>query len=278
MFVDIFKILEDLLSVIGFMIRELEAKDNIDLPEGRLRKRESSVYTAYDLVTSTDGAQRSRCLGGDRSKEVLSFKSRVYNRTLYNVLVRDRTVAEKMLRIAKKGFRRFDPASIDAMLKPAYIDHTGMVNKNPAFMSDADWLRTPYWQSSRQVDPGRSYVTCDGTAVRSKGEMIIYNILVYLGVPFRYEEVITLTDVDGRKVNRCPDFIIRRPDGREVILEYLGMLGDEKYAADNFEKFMLYWRNGYVLNDTLFYVMDDVNGVLNSEVVMDLIKHSIMLQ
>ena len=30
------------------------------------------------------------------------------------------------------------------------------------------------------------------------------------------------------------------------------------------------------MNETLFYVTDDVNGVLNSEVVMDMIKHNIM--
>ena len=258
------------------MIQNLEKGGQPVHPRGSLRNRSSLNNPSYDLVINENGRQKSRNIGGDRSPGVVSFRTQVYNWNLYERLLRDKPVVERLLRIAKAKFRRFDPQSIDAQLKPAYIDHTGLVNKNPAFMSDAVWKKTSYRHSSRPVLPGQAYVTSDGTKVRSKGELIIYNVLVFLGVPFRYEEVITMIDENGRKVTRCPDFVIRRPDGREVILEYLGMLSDEKYAADNFEKFMLYWRNGYVLNDTLFYVMDDVNGTLNAEVVADIIRHNIM--
>lgn len=276
MFVDIIQVLEDFLNLIIYMIRELDKGSPLEPSAGWLRKRGSPDYPCYDLVMFFGDKQRSKHIGGDRSNAVISLKSRMYNKTLYKTLLQDKPVIEKMLRIARAGFRPFDPQSIDAQLKPAYVDSTGLVNKNPCFMSDADWKKSPYRHSSRPIDRSRAFVSCDGTWVRSKGEMIIYNMLVYLNVPFRYEEVITLLDENGRKVTRCPDFVIRRPDGTEVILEYLGMLSDPRYAQDNFEKFMLYWRNGYVLNETLFYVTDDVNGVLNSEVVMNLIKHNIM--
>ncbi len=273
---DIVKILEELLGTINYMIKGLETVLPLSPPKGNLRKRGSSEYEYYDLITIVNGKRSYKYIGGERSEAVIDFKARAYNKTLYKTLLQDKPVIEKMLRIARAGFRPFDPQSIDAQLKPAYVDSTGLVNKNPCFMSDADWKKSPYRHSSRPIDRSRAFVSCDGTWVRSKGEMIIYNMLVYLNVPFRYEEVITLLDENGRKVTRCPDFVIRRPDGTEVILEYLGMLSDPRYAQDNFEKFMLYWRNGYVLNETLFYVTDDVNGVMNSEVVMDMIKHNIM--
>ncbi len=278
MFADVVKYLEDVLDLIAFMLDRLEDGTPPMHPGGMLRKRGEPDRPGYDLVKYVDGRRRSKYIGGDRSPAVIAFKSQIFTRTLYEVLLKDRLAVKKMLRVAREEFRAFDPQSIDSQLKPAHVDHTGSVNKNPAFMSDADWRRAPYRHSSRPVLSREAFVTCDGTRVRSKGELIIYNILVYLGVPFRYEEVITLTDENGRRVTRCPDFIIRRPDGKEVILEYLGMLGDRTYAESNFKKFMLYWRNGYVLNDTLFYITDDVNGILDSEVVMDMIKHNIMWQ
>ena len=276
MFVDIIKILEELLAEIVYMVQVLGDRGYPVQPKGSLRNRASHHDPSYDLVINEKGRQKSRHIGGDGSPEVISFRTQAYNWTLYKTLVHDKPIVEKMLKIARAYFKKFDPQSIDAQLKPVYVDHTGLVNKNPAFMSDADWKKTRYRHSNRPVQPGEAYVTCDGTSVRSKGELIIYNTLAFLEVPFRYEEVIPLIDENGRRVNRCPDFVILRPDGREVILEYLGMLNDEKYATDNFDKFMLYWRNGYVLNDTLFYVMDDVNGTLNAQVVTDLIRHNIM--
>lgn len=77
---------------------------------------------------------------------------------------------------------------------------------------------------------GLIHRTSDGTPVRSKSEVIVYDVLVSQGLSVEYEKA--LTGRDGNPKNfRLPDFTIHH-QGRTWYWEHLGLLHKASYKAD----------------------------------------------
>ena len=90
---------------------------------------------------------------------------------------------------------------------------------------------------------GLIHRTSDGTAVRSKSEVIVYDVLTSLGLSIEYEK--ELPAKDGNPKNfRLPDFTVHRK-GRTWYWEHLGMLEKSSYKADWDLKQQWYKDNGY---------------------------------
>ena len=90
---------------------------------------------------------------------------------------------------------------------------------------------------------GLIHRTSDGTAVRSKSGVIVYDVLASLGLSIEYEK--ELPAKDGNPKNfRLPDFTIHRK-GRTWYWEHLGMLEKSSYKADWDLKQQWYKDNGY---------------------------------
>jgi len=123
-------------------------------------------------------------------------------------------------------------------------------------MDDADWKK------------GKIHATLDGNKVRSKSEVIIYNILLSLQIPFEYEP--TIEGGDGSV--RCPDFVFEAQDGTELVLEHYGMMSDSEYRDRNAAKEQWYALNGYEKGISYFSTYDDQDGGLNSAYVSQLCK------
>ena len=83
----------------------------------------------------------------------------------------------------------------------------------------------------------------DGTSVRSKSEVIVYDILTSLGLSVQYEAPLLNKDADPRDF-RLPDFTIHY-QGRTWYWEHLGMLEKATYKADWELKQQWYRENGY---------------------------------
>jgi hypothetical protein len=80
----------------------------------------------------------------------------------------------------------------------------------------------------------------DGTLVRSKSELIIYQRLLDKGLDVRYEEKLVINDIE-----KLPDFTIENDDTGEVFYwEHCGMLHDTDYLARWEEKKQWYFDNG----------------------------------
>lgn len=97
----------------------------------------------------------------------------------------------------------------------------------------------------------RSLVHCTpgGQLVRSKSELVIANMLEYMGIPYRYEAEFFGDNEPGR---RLPDFTFATPDGRRIIWEHLGMLHRPEYALGWEEKRRWYEANGLIEDVNLF--------------------------
>lgn len=235
-------------------------------------KRGSSAGRYYYEFADKDGNRRTVAFGGSMDPRVIRFKQFKYNEVLRAVLKRNKKLLERILKTLEKSHFRYDPEAIDSLLTPVNVDRTGLVNKCPGLISPDDWMNIPFETYARGSDENKKHITCDGTRVRSKGEVIIYNTLKMLGVPFRYEQTIILTDENGARVRRVPDFVILRPDGTEVILEYLGKIDDDEYLLENLRKIQLYRRNGYDLGRNLFLMGDSYGGWIDSQQIVKLVE------
>jgi hypothetical protein len=90
---------------------------------------------------------------------------------------------------------------------------------------------------------GLIHRTSDGTAVRSKSEVIVYDVLVSEGLSVKYE--LPLIGKDGDPKNfRLADFTIYY-EGRVWFWEHLGMLDKAKYKEDWELKEAWYRQNKY---------------------------------
>ena len=83
--------------------------------------------------------------------------------------------------------------------------------------------------------------TSDGTYVKSKSELFIYEYLKLNGIPFLYENP---TSINGKVF--YPDFTIMRPsDGKIILWEHFGMMGLEGYRNQTQQKLFDYSCEGY---------------------------------
>ena len=99
--------------------------------------------------------------------------------------------------------------------------------------------------SSQDIDNlhGRGiYITSDGVHVRSRIELILYEIFLSHGLKVIYEPEIM---IDGQVWH--PDFaLIRERDGAVILWEHYGMMDDPDYRKQTLWKVNRYCTNGYL--------------------------------
>ncbi len=86
------------------------------------------------------------------------------------------------------------------------------------------------------------YKTAGGVMVRSKSEWMISSIYERYKIPYRYECAL---EVGGHTY--YPDFTVRHPKTGEIYIhEHFGLMDDEHYQSDAFEKLRMYAHNGWL--------------------------------
>ena len=118
--------------------------------------------------------------------------------------------------------------------------------------------------------------TRDGTYVRSKGEALIYNYLLELGVTFVYEYPLTIRL--GYKESRLwPDFmILSEIDYKTVIyIEHQGLMNDPTYRERFKERVYKYWINNYLPERDVFFTFDMPNGGFDDTPIRSIIQRYI---
>ncbi len=147
----------------------------------------------------------------------------------------------------------------------------------PKKLSDSEYAS--HWQSQpytkKEVLPGTiTYETERGEKVRSKSEKIIADKLAVLGIPYRYEQGMTMSS----GIILYPDFTILNPITRcEITLEHFGMIDKPSYADIAAKKVNLYLESGLKLNRNFFFTFETQNIPLNSASLQSVID-SILLE
>jgi len=252
-------------------------------PKGCLRaNHRGSGYTYYyqKRVKSNSGVKNSiERLGDGSSPKVHAIKAERFIRQLQKMLKKNIAALQKALQTAID----FDFDDVIAALPRAYrMEAEGCyglfrpVMDGPR-LSDKrrrDWINANYLKNPAAF--AASHIAITGEIVRSKSELIIYDLLVKYGVPFRYECAIRLTDLNGLEVVRYPDFTILLADGSCLYWEHLGMLSDERYLNGTMAKLALYHKNGMTAGDNLILTSDSADGSINAEEIARIIEGLIL--
>lgn len=122
------------------------------------------------------------------------------------------------------------------------------------------WGQEEY-QASNYHPEWKKHKTTRGLKMRSKSEVLIMERLYHYGIDVRYEQV---WDFGNERV--APDFTFEDEYGQLFSWEHLGMMNDPRYAAQNYEKLMKYYRHGFVLGKNLIVTFDR-SGTIDMELI-----------
>ena len=128
------------------------------------------------------------------------------------------------------------------------------------------------------------YKVSNGLYVRSKNELAICEMLISLGVRFRYEMRLELkkfiVDPDGSVyteiVEKYPDFTIFLTDGTVIYWEHCGLMEKQTYRNDFFDRISLYYDNGIYPPKNLIVTMDGNGKPFDSMAIRKIIEDRIL--
>ena len=126
--------------------------------------------------------------------------------------------------------------------------------------------------------------TSNGLYVRSKNEMIIYEMLLFFKLNVRYEMALeveeTIDEEDGtetvRKVTIYPDFTIFLPDGSVIYWEHFGLNDRDDYRESFTDKINLYYDNGIYPPKNLIITMDGDGKPFDNLMIRKIIEAQIL--
>ena len=145
------------------------------------------------------------------------------------------------------------------------------------------WMHSFY--PSNEMNPEELiYETYSGIKVRSKSERDIGNKLELYGIPYRYEQAMTLDtlwmdDEHGQALyspkTYYPDFLIMTLSGQLIIWEHLGRVDLFSYRAHNMEKICAYRGRGEF--DSRHLILTFESDLQNLDAVDEIIKRQILM-
>lgn len=105
----------------------------------------------------------------------------------------------------------------------------------------------------------------NGIFMRSRGEVLVAQVLDSLNLEYKYEAVITI----GDEVY-YPDFVVYLPEFKRCfIIEFLGMLDNKSYAYKNGIKISNYMSCGMILNEDLLVFCGTRTSMPSAESIAD---------
>ena len=222
-------------------------------PEGTLRAVTiGSKYRYYHCTKKGD--HTGKYINAKHLPLARRLAQRDYYRTTLSIATRELEAVRDLINIRASGlaedcFGKLKDAR-KALVRPVTLSDDEYARK---------WQETPY--EGKRFKPGDpEFYSTKGERMRSKSEVIIANLLYTLGIPYKYECPLTIDN----GITIYPDFTILNIRTREVfILEHLGMMGDEKYTADNTEKFNELILSGYVPGISLIISLETNTTPLN---------------
>lgn len=244
---------------------ELKAYDGLSL---KLNKVPNGNEYYFVTTGSVKGGKRSyKYLGKEPNETVRYVKEVKHLKKALSVLGKNIKVLYSVLDEVKD----FDSESIDQMLPVTYRNAI----LEPPTTKDP---RAVIWKKSSEAHKALfeppfpeelTQPTDDGSRVRTKGEALIYNLLLRLGITFVYELPTKIND----KI-RFPDFsILSEVDYKRVILiEHQGMMNNKHYSEKFNERVVDYLKAGYVSGINIYYTFDTYGGITNTDPILDIIK------
>ena len=228
-----------------------------ECPQGDLyiRKKQGREQF-YEKLKTCD-----RSISGNREKASKLMRKRVLE---YEIHCREEFCGK--VEAAVRGFEhamvRDESRSYSLTLKRIYSMrefHSFTFDKAAEKWRNENYPTNPY-KTEKCI-----YLTDSGGMVRSKSEKLIADRLWGFGIDFRYEAQIVI----GGKVF-YPDFTIRAKDGRIILWEHFGLLGEKNYEQNALAKIDAYRNGGFKQHTNL--ICTDEEDIVSTAVIDGIIK------
>lgn len=228
-------------------------------------------YYSVTKGPGKDGVRHYRYVGDDSKDTVRYVKELKHLKRSLKILTED----IRLLSLVQSGLKDFKTDAVDKQLpgtyrgahlaSPAPADpRLALWKKNAEARKAADIAANGVFHPEELIHP-----TNDGTMVRSKGEALIYNRLLDLGVTFVYELPVR---IGSRK--RYPDFTLLSEIDfmTEILIEHQGMMNRPDYRDRFRDRVYDYLCAGYISCINIFYTFDGINGSTDTEAIVDIVN------
>lgn len=131
-----------------------------------------------------------------------------------------------------------------------------------------DWMNSPY-QKNLNYPEHLTQKISSTEYVRSKSEAMIAKLLKQYNIPYRYECLLTLGEIET-----YPDFTIRHPQtGKYFYWEHFGLLDKDDYVQNMHKKMKWYTDNNIMPGINLITTYEKNDVPLTFEMIEFLIKY-----
>lgn len=236
-----------------------------EMPEGKLVHVKSPEGERY-YVDVRDGERTTR-RGITRQPDLVAALARKeYLRKSLPIIEHDMRTLER----AVQRYRPFEPEEVVKSLSTAYRDlpldafYDPLVDTVALSLDATDEQRIAShakWgadapASNDYLSEGRSLRTSRGERMRSKAEVLIAETLYSYGIPFRYEQELSVGDLTFH-----PDFTFEGAGGKPFYLEFCGMMDNPAYVESHKRKRAAYELAGIAEWDNIVYLYASGNDM-----------------
>lgn len=244
------------------LLDELPAHNKDFLSYTQIKGRKYFYLTNFEKST-----RRRKYLGNSRNPKVIEIKEYHY---LDNLIENCKSNIKALQNILNK-YVIVSPDEMEKRIPKAYNVNSVLLNKIFGTLDTSEWkanaIKTRNANERYMPDKLQHKANC-GEMMRSRGEVIIANILDSLELEYVYELPMMMNG--NRKI---PDFVVLHPIKKvEIIIEYMGLYNEKEYRESNEKKIAEYFDAGYILGRNLFVFMDDANGSFDSEITNKILK------
>ena len=279
------------LSIIDDLINETTERLSTyeDLPHMTLILRvQGTGHPFYYAQEVVNGKKILHYLGKADSTEVIRYKQQRYLKEKLKILMCDKKSAEQFVKhfsdysyevVLKKLSPSYREISIDngfnsSSGRKKYKRLPDSIVKDERFQKLVKWANEPYTRNPYPL-PDNPNIARDGTPMRSKGECMWYDDILFEELPARIEPELEIQGKSGQWHKLHPDFMFLCFDGTILLVEHFGRWDDERYAERNKRKIQEYLDCGFVLGDNLIVTSDNAEHCTNekmSVMAIDIIK------
>ena len=231
------------IRLLDYLIN-MKEKALLGAPKGKLNLCKHGNYIQYYFID--DGGVRSY-IPKEQFDLIRRLAQRDYDEEVLALAIKEKKQLERLR-------RNYPEVTMEEYYETMIDTKRGWVK--PVWQTDreyiANWESAEY-ESKESADSEYAIVTNKGERVRSKSEKMIADRLAQLGIPYRYEAKLVLSD--GTVIH--PDFtLLDMKKRREVYLEHCGKMDDSDYSLNFVKRIRLYERNGIVNGDRLLMTFE----------------------
>lgn len=258
--IDIIEIEKEIMHVNKLL--DIAKRDVSQAPKGRLRIAHNHGTEQYYHVS-----EESNMLGRYISKKnydfIHSLAQKDYARQMIEYLEKKKKELERMREI----IRGFDDNMVYLKLNDS---RKKLISSY--YISDREYIEdwsTELFETKPFQEEQPEIFTERGERVRSKSEKMIADKLLMLGVPYKYEHPLYLSEVGIV----YPDFTLLDIKKREeVLLEHFGMMDNTNYCENAIRKINIYQKNGFIPGSNIIFTFETYRIPLDMKCFEDMIR------